>query len=101
VFFLFSNWQYEMLFFQYLLKNTTEKDKFFFSCNEHVLGHIIKSVTYFCIRYNLHNNYQCATISLKLLTLLQYLWQYKQDLTKDDRFDVASNEVCATELQKV
>ncbi|KAK7114849.1 Golgi apparatus protein 1-like [Littorina saxatilis] len=34
-------------------------------------------------------------------TCQNFLWNYKQQLTKDDRFDTASNEVCAKELRKI
>ncbi|XP_076470547.1 Golgi apparatus protein 1-like isoform X2 [Babylonia areolata] len=30
-----------------------------------------------------------------------FLWQYKRNLTKDDRFDTASGEMCSAELSKI
>ena len=35
------------------------------------------------------------------MLLFQLVWNYKKNLTKDDRFESAQNEVCTKELHEV
>lgn len=40
-------------------------------------------------------------LHINLTFHFQYIWVYKRNLTKDDRFDYAAQEVCKSELSQV